>query len=127
MTGWSERPSRPPREKRKASQGQTTDRAPSTYRQERAALVMLYAAKIAAARLYAPEHELAAIIAAIRAEEKAALAALREHEQIRIKRQRQIRMAWQFAGRTSVSRHSGRDPSRPREHRRIRRREKNPS
>src|SRR6202011_5231997 len=62
ITGPSERPSRQPRENRKAKQAQTTDRGNSTYRQERAGLVMLYAAKIAAARLYAPEHELDAIL-----------------------------------------------------------------
>jgi hypothetical protein len=124
MTGQSERPSRLPREKRKASQTSKTDRAPSSYRQERAALVMLYASKIAAARLYAPKHELDAIIAAIRAEEKAALAALREREQIRINRQRQNRIAWQFAGRALALYQNSRDPARPRIRRLVYKRHK---
>jgi hypothetical protein len=87
---------------------------------------MLYAAKIAAARLYAPVHELDAILAAIRAEEKAALAVLREREHIRINRQRQNRMAWRFAKGASGPR-SGPDPGRPHGRRRVRRRDKNPS
>jgi hypothetical protein len=88
---------------------------------------MLYAAKIAAAELYAPEHLRAAIIAALRAEQRAALRALREAEQIRINHQRQNRMGWQFAKRTSSARRTAPDPNRPQGRRRIRRRDKLPT
>jgi hypothetical protein len=52
---------------------------------ERAQLHQLYAAKIAAARLYARPDELAAIIAALRAEEQAALDALNVRRIVEVK------------------------------------------
>jgi len=68
-----ERPSRRPLDNRPA-----TNYTPSTYSQQRAAIIALYAAKIAAARTTAPGDQLATIIAAIRSEEQAALRALRD-------------------------------------------------
>jgi hypothetical protein len=127
MTGRSERPSRPPREKRKAKSKPRREFARSTYRQEHAVILLHFASKMAAAELYASKTELHAILAALRAEQRAALIALREREQIRISRQRQIRMAWQFAQRVFASSRLGRDPGRPRSRRRIKRRDKNPS
>jgi hypothetical protein len=58
---------------------------------------LLYAAKIAAARLYTPKHELAAVIAAIKAEEQAALNALRQRKDFEIAGKRKRRFAWVFA------------------------------
>jgi hypothetical protein len=52
----------------------------SAYRQEFAALRSLYAAKIAAVYLYATKHEVNAMVAAVRSEERAALNALRERQ-----------------------------------------------
>jgi hypothetical protein len=124
MTGPSERPSRPPREKRTASPREATDRAPGTYRQERAALVMLYAAKITAARLYAPKHELAAIVAAIRAEEKAALGALKERREFEAQAKRKKRLGWRFATRAATGRANSTKPGRP-FIRRLRKRDRN--
>jgi hypothetical protein len=66
--------------------------------------VTLYAAKIAAARLYAPKHELAAIEATIRAEERAALRVLREQEQTKAQRRRFNPLAWKLAVRPTVER-----------------------
>ena len=99
MTGWSERPSRPPRENRKADQAGREGRDALTFGQERTAILLLYAAKIAAAQLHASKHELAAILAALRAEERAALRALREMQQSKAKIKRQKRLAWRFATR----------------------------
>jgi hypothetical protein len=122
MTGRSERPSRPPRENRKASQGQTTDRAPSTYRQERSALVMLYAAKIAAARLYARKEDIDAIVAALRAEEKAALRALKERREFAVQAKRRNKFAWNIAKALVARRKSSSiNPRRPRRWRSQRR------
>lgn len=49
---------------------------PSSYRQERAAIISLYAAKIAAARMTARHDQIARIVEALRGEERAALRAL---------------------------------------------------
>jgi hypothetical protein len=117
MTGLSERPSRPPREKRKAAEADNSPR--STYRQERDAILMLYAAKIAAARLFAPKHELDAILAALRAEQRAALSALREREQVKAEARRMKKFAWRFAARGVTRTSSGNDPNRPRSQRRM--------
>jgi hypothetical protein len=70
ITGRLERPSWPPLENRKAGSRPSCGG-------ERAQLHQLYAAKIAAARLYARPDELAVIIAALRDEEQAALDALK--------------------------------------------------
>jgi hypothetical protein len=74
---------------------------------------MLYAAKIAAARLYAPEHELDAIIAAIRAEEKEALRALKEREKMKAEGRWQKRLAWRFAERAANRNGTSTKPPRP--------------
>jgi hypothetical protein len=123
MTGPSERPSRQPREKRKAAE---TDNSPrGTYQQERGAILMLYAAKIAAARLFAPKHELDAILAALRAEQRSALSALREREQVKAEARRMKRFAWRFAARQVTRSNTANDPNRPRsQRRRIRRRDR---
>jgi hypothetical protein len=99
MTGPRDRPSTQPLQKRKADQAGQTGGTPDTYRQERSALTLLYAAKIAAAHLHAPKHELAALIAAIKAEESAALNALRQRKEFDIERKRRKRFAWVFAAR----------------------------
>lgn len=67
MTGLPDRPSRQPHEDRKANQAG-----------EYAGIRSLYAARIAAAWLFAPRHELMAVIVALRNEESAALAALKD-------------------------------------------------
>jgi hypothetical protein len=113
MTGPRERPSTQPREKRKASAREITESTPSTYRQERAAIIFLYAAKIAAARLYAPKHELAAIVAAIRAEEEAALRALKERREFEKQANQRKRLGWRFATRAVTDRMSSKKPGRP--------------
>src|SRR5947209_17104012 len=97
MTGRSERQSRPPREKRKATPQEKSEKAPSTYRQERSALVLFYASKIAAAQISAPKQQLAAIIAAIRAEEKSALSALKARRAFMARARRQKKFAWRIA------------------------------
>jgi hypothetical protein len=75
---------------------------------------MLYAAKIAAARLYAPKHELAAIEAAIRAEEKAALRALKERRDIEAQARRKTKLAWKIATAPVTHRNSrSMNPRRP--------------
>ncbi len=108
VTGPSERPSRQPLEKRKAHKDKREDRfEASTYGAERAAIVLLYAAKLAAARLYAPRHQLQAITQALKAEEQAALRALREEEHYRRQRRRLKKLAWGFSARSV----SGRPPT----------------
>jgi hypothetical protein len=74
---------------------------------------LLYASKIAAAQLHAPKHELAAILAALRAEQRAALRALREVEQAKAKTRRQKRFAWLFATRVITSTTKTAKPRRP--------------
>jgi hypothetical protein len=59
----------------------------------------LYAAKIAAVRLYARNEEIEAIIAALRAEEQAALEALRVRHRKTIKSRKRIGSALQMAKR----------------------------
>jgi hypothetical protein len=126
MTGQSERPSRLPREKRKATARPKAESARSTHREERATILLNFASKIAAAELYASKDALDAILAALRAEEQAALGALREREHIRIRQQTLVRIAWRIAERVSIRPRPGRDPNRPRRaRRRIRKRDKN--
>jgi hypothetical protein len=97
MTGRSERPSRPPREKRIATKSEVR-----SYHAERSAIALLYAAKIAAARLYASKDHVEAIIAALRAEERAALEALRMREQSMRQARRRTRLAFTFAARAAL-------------------------
>ena len=81
MTGASERQNRGPRENHRATGNGA----------ERATLRHLYAAKIAGARLYADRHQLAAIIAALRSEERAALNALQAHQAVKAWQSRNVR------------------------------------
>jgi len=113
MTGLSERPSRPPREKRTADQARQAQRDGFTFSQERSAIILLYAAKIAAAQLYAPKHELAAILAALRVEQRAALRASREIEQAKAKTRRRNTFAWRFATRVIAPVTRRANPRRP--------------
>jgi hypothetical protein len=64
----------------RARRSQPKDRRISSYAQERAAILLLFGSKIAAAQLYSPKDQLAAIINALKAEERAALNSLRERE-----------------------------------------------
>ena len=120
MTGLSERPSRPPRENRIAEARPRADHGRSTHGAERAALLWLYAAKIAAAQLFASKDQLAAIIEALRAEERAALSALRERHQSEAERKRRVRLAWVFAARGATRRRQFDRPRRRHAHHRIR-------
>ena len=113
MTGPRERPSTQPREKRTANTRERASLHRSTYRQDRAAVLMLFAAKIAAAQLYAPKYELSAILAALRAEERATLQALRDQERMRAAARRVKRLGWNFASRAAGRRKKARDPNRP--------------
>lgn len=72
-----------------ARRGQLKDHRITTYAQERAAILLLFGSKIAAAQLYSPKDELAAIITALKSEEKAALNSLREREALEVERQTQ--------------------------------------
>jgi hypothetical protein len=89
MIGPSERPSRLPRENRSAPHSKP---APS-HRQERAALLSFYAAKLAAIYLYARKDQITAMVAALRSEERAALRALRERQAITFERGKPRRLA----------------------------------
>jgi hypothetical protein len=82
MTGLSGTPNRQPREKPKAqhSAGGDSDR---TFGRERLALRTLFAAKIAAAYLYASKRDVVAIVAALRAEERAMVSALQRRKRTR--------------------------------------------
>jgi hypothetical protein len=71
----------------------------STYRAERAAIVLLYAAKIAAAQVSAPRDQVAAIIAALRLEERSALRGLLERERHRRNARRRARFGFTLAKR----------------------------
>ena len=95
MTGLRERPNTQPPEKRKAESRERSPRRVNTYQAERASILLLYASKIAAAQLYARKDELAAIIAVLRAEERAALNALRDKERAEHSRRRNP-LTWQF-------------------------------
>ena len=88
MIGPSERPSRPPRENRKALRRDPARFDRDLYRHEYASLVLFYAAKIAAVYLFAAKHEVSAIVAAIRSEESTALKALRERQALEFARRR---------------------------------------
>jgi hypothetical protein len=74
---------------------------------------MLYAAKIAAAQLNAPKHELEAMLAALRAEERAALKALEEREHLKARDRRLRRLDWTFAASGVAPARKSRDPDRP--------------
>jgi len=74
---------------------------------------LLYAAKIAAAELYAPEHVRAAIIAALRVEQRAVLRALRERHQLQAERRRRKKLVWTIVARGNTASRSRHDPSRP--------------
>lgn len=124
MIGLSERPSRPPRENRKASPSKRRTRDPSSYRAEYGSIRLLYAAKIAAARLYASRDELDAILAALRYEERAALSALRAREQIKIQQRRKMRMGWSFAAQGAARQRRSDTPDRPRTRLRRRKRDR---
>jgi Relaxase/Mobilisation nuclease domain len=80
---------------------QSKDRRISTYAQERAAILLLFGSKIAAAQLYSPKDELAAIITALKSEEKAALNSLREREALEVERwtRRSLLLGWGSAAR----------------------------
>jgi hypothetical protein len=92
MTGVSERQSRGPRENRRASSPASTG--------ERAAIHQLFAAKIAAARVYAADHhQLAAIVAALRSEERAALSALQDRQAAEARQRRDARPRASYARR----------------------------
>lgn len=84
---------------------------------------MLFAAKLAAAQLYAPKHELDAMLAALRAEQEAALKALEEREHIKAQERRLKRFAWTFAARNLVRGRKSGNPDRPRP-RRLRHRKR---
>ena|ERR1700722_17609837 len=96
MIGPSERPSRLPREKRKALESKEPKDNGVQVGRERSALRSLFAAKIAAAYLYAPKHDVAALIASLRAEEAAAVNALRRQRTVR----RRVTPKWAAAAKT---------------------------
>jgi hypothetical protein len=87
-------------------------------------LILFYAAKIAAAELHAPRHELTAIIAAIRAEQKSALNALKERRDFEAQAKRRTKLAWRIAT-APVMRRKAR-PMNPRRPRRLRGRFRTP-
>jgi hypothetical protein len=89
-----------------ANRNRSKDRRTSTYAQERGVILLLYAAKIAAAQLYSPKDQLAAIVNALKAEERAALSALREREAVENERQKRTRLlqAYGLAARGVTSR-----------------------
>src|SRR5258707_15789529 len=122
MTGLRERQSTQPREKRKADKARKSDGPISTYGAERASLALFYAAKIAAAQLYARKDELAAIIAALKAEERAAFGALREHQRMRSRQHRHRMLALAIAAREVTRKFRSRRQRRPSPHLRATRR-----
>jgi hypothetical protein len=75
-----------------ANPNRSKDRRISTYAQERGVILLLYAAKIAAAQLYSPKDQLAAIVNALKAEERAALNSLREREAVENERQKRAHL-----------------------------------
>jgi hypothetical protein len=85
MIGPSERPSRPPHEKRKAARSREAPQPESEFGRARLAIRSLFAAKIAAAYLFAAKGEVAALVAALRAEEAASVAALHKKREGRKK------------------------------------------
>src|SRR5262249_11383759 len=86
-----------------------------SYRADRSVILLLYAAKIAAAELYAPEHERLAIISALRAEQRAALRVLRERHLFDAAAKRKVKLTWRFALReTTRARTKSRSTRRPR-------------
>jgi hypothetical protein len=119
MMGPSE--SRPPREKRKADPKHAS-RSGSSYAKERAIILLLYAAKIAAARLYTAPDELEAVLASLKSEEHAALNALREREHIQNRKRRTQRLGWRLGAQACGRGAHDTDPTRPRQRRRAFRR-----
>lgn len=105
MSGLREKPSAQPPEKRKAEARERSPCRVSLYQAERASILLLYASKIAAAQLYARKNEVAVIIAALKAEERAALQTLREREQAE-RASRRKPLTWQFriAARAALKR-----------------------
>jgi hypothetical protein len=77
---------------------------------------------MAAAELYAPKHERAAIVAALKSEERAALKSLRERRQLETAQKRKHRLVWGIAARKVTHEAKDSNPCRP--YRRIRRRRK---
>jgi hypothetical protein len=84
-----------------ARRGVAKERRTSTYAQERVAILLLFGSKIAAAQLYSPKDQLAAIISALKAEERAALNSLRDREVVEIEKQtrRRLLLAYRVAAR----------------------------
>lgn len=78
--------------KRKSYVRRSTARRTSTYAQERGAILLLYASKIAAAQLYCPHDHVAAVVNALKAEQRAALEALYQREATEIETQRKRRL-----------------------------------
>lgn len=81
MIGLRETPGAQTPERSKADKGTGGGRALPTFRDERAAILLLYAARIASAELFSKKDEVVAIIAAIRSEQRAALKELESREQ----------------------------------------------
>jgi hypothetical protein len=99
MTGPRERQNTQPRENRKADKARKSHRPVNTFGAERANLALFYAVKIAAAQLYARKDEIAAIIAALKAEERAAFSALRERQQMQTQQHRHQMLALAIVAR----------------------------
>jgi hypothetical protein len=99
-TGAQTKP-RVPNEAINARRGHAKERRTSTYAQERAAILLLFGSKIAAAQLYSPKDQLAAIISALKAEERAALNSLRDREEVEIEKQtrRRLLLAYRVVAR----------------------------
>jgi hypothetical protein len=97
----------------------------SGYSARRAMILADFAAKIAAAWLYAARHELAAIVAALKAEQREALRALREREQSQLGEHRRKKFFRSLAARQASRRTAPANPYRPPPRgRRTRRRER---
>lgn len=81
---------------------------------------------MAAAQLFAAKHELDAMIAALQAEQSAALKVLEEREHIKARQRRLKRLSWKFAARDVAYRPKSDHPNRPRYRRRRHRRRDRP-
>jgi hypothetical protein len=73
--------------------------APGDYEAARSAVLLIYQTKIAAAFLLAPKHQVMALVAALKAEESAALLALRNQAASEDAAKRRNRLAWVMATR----------------------------
>jgi hypothetical protein len=82
--------------KRKPYVRRSATRRTSTYAQERGAILLLYASKIAAAQLSHGQDHVNAIVTALKAEERAALNALYEREAAEVETQRRKRLPEDF-------------------------------